>query len=102
MDERIVRMMRALALKERGLTTIRRSIAARAEALAVKQGAAGLGRGAPGWSEADEAAFKRSAAKLARERAGELRSLRRKIMRQRSALADALAAAGGLAPTGAR
>jgi hypothetical protein len=90
MSGQIARMIQALAIKEQCLQTIKRTIEARAEALAIRDAGPHKVRGAPGWTAADEVAFQRSAASLAQERAGEIESLCRKIERQRRALDEAV------------
>lgn len=88
MSDQISRMVRALTINENCLDTIRRAIEGRAEAFAIEVAGLPKSRGGPGWSAKDEEIFQRSAAKLEAERAGEIGSLRRKIERQRLALAD--------------
>ncbi|SNB72543.1 hypothetical protein SAMN07250955_109119 [Arboricoccus pini] len=88
MSDQISRMVRALTINENCLATIRRAIEGRAEAFAIEVAGSPKSRGGPGWNAVDEAIFTRSAAKLEAERAGEIDRLRRKIARQRLALAD--------------
>ena len=86
----LTRMEVAQAETQRHLGIIERQIAARAERLTITDRAKRRhhGRGASGWTNADERVLQEHVAKLTLARRGEIDALTRKLDRQEKAIAE--------------